>query len=1036
MNDNSRNAAKTGLSAGDEAKSMVIDDLVGRRDWQGSKFGYLTGFSVITDGMSKVKDTFVGLGSGIKRFYRAAVGTEDNSALPGVDDTVTNPAEKFEEAVRLHGKSAEDLSFMMMNSHRGFYFYAFFLLLVMSLGTASLRFGNISGLPMILDVSIRFALVPALFALTIRYGYLNWILRRRELGSFGTYLLSGDIFPSKEFVRVASLLLLAVAGIALIDPGSALAQTAAGSPSSTSPIDLFRTPGIDDVFVHMLGYVVPGVGPVTGTPTNGHVALGTGFMAFSAVLMLFSSMMLSWHVLVGVIASAYSGKVLGERWHQIWAPGRVVLGLGSLAPIANGYGAAQVLVVYLMVWGGNLANTIWVPYLTELGAGINSDKFSPPPPPSNLDPSSTQQDNRANVVARLAGADDIVFQIARREICSATLAKYFEVNGGLVPSQIGSNIADSRRPIFNKLGPSDDMKSVFSLSNLASNIGSYAARGSSSLIGVLTGDKALSINTTDYRYEYGSVCGSVSVSIESQSSGSTTTLQSKQVEAGAKFDTARKEAIEAVAKSIRPWAEKVAATYVTGSGAETSNAFDQSKSENTDLQQEGIQLLATGMKTYREKVMAAAQAEIQALDTTTNGKSLVKTLVDEASKKGWATAGTYYITLGQVQSAVYSRAASRPNFEDMTATASSGTTNDWMGALVGREDQPGALTGFDAFWNDSQRQSFASIDPDSARAGRVSRSAESPLDSWMRYLGTDVLMTSTVNYMANLDPFNPMKSMVDFGHLILNVFYWALAALVGGKLLGWGLSKIPLFAKIGSAVGGATSAIGSSITSSLTSSSSMLSSFIMMLLFAIFAIGIVHAYILPMVPFIQVLFFLIGMLTLLIEALIAAPLWAFFHIRMDGQELVDNIQKPGYMIAFNLLLRPALMILGLIMSTFVFGAVTWFIAKTYAVAAVAAGGEHSIGPIGTIVMLVILTFLHYQTALRSFGLINQVPDRVTRWFGHSSEGLGEHNDNERAVGFAVGQIVNRTEGLSRAAGVGGAAKNKAPPGKLPLPKPK
>src|SRR3546814_4907273 len=86
---------------------------------------------------------------------------------------------------------------------------------------------------------------------------------------------------------------------------------------------------------------------------------------------------------------------------------------------------------------------------------------------------------------------------------------------------------------------------------------------------------------------------------------------------------------------------------------------------------------------------------------------------------------------------------------------------------------------------------------------------------------------------------------------------------------------------------------------------------------------------------------------------------------MDGQEFVDQGQRPGYMIAFNLMLRPVLMVLGLVMSFTVFGAMMWFLAETFHVAADAATSDNATGPIGLIVMMVILTYLHYQIAIRS-----------------------------------------------------------------------
>ena len=72
----------------------------------------------------------------------------------------------------------------------------------------------------------------------------------------------------------------------------------------------------------------------------------------------------------------------------------------------------------------------------------------------------------------------------------------------------------------------------------------------------------------------------------------------------------------------------------------------------------------------------------------------------------------------------------------------------------------------------------------------------------------------------------------------------------------------------------------------------------------------------------------------------------------------------------------------------------------------AAGG---LKLIGLLVMLVLLTYLHYQVAIRSFSLITSLPDRVTRWFGQSSENLGEENDSDRSTNFIVGNVSNRIE---------------------------
>ncbi len=65
-------------------------------------------------------------------------------------------------------------------------------------------------------------------------------------------------------------------------------------------------------------------------------------------------------------------------------------------------------------------------------------------------------------------------------------------------------------------------------------------------------------------------------------------------------------------------------------------------------------------------------------------------------------------------------------------------------------------------------------------------------------------------------------------------------------------------------------------------------------------------------------------------------------------------------------------------------------------------------------MMLIVIFLHYQVALRSFALITQIPDRVTRWFGAQSEGLGEEGDTTNVVGVLNRNAEDRMQQLGGA----------------------
>ena len=108
-------------------------------------------------------------------------------------------------------------------------------------------------------------------------------------------------------------------------------------------------------------------------------------------------------------------------------------------------------------------------------------------------------------------------------------------------------------------------------------------------------------------------------------------------------------------------------------------------------------------------------------------------------------------------------------------------------------------------------------------------------------------------------------------------------------------------AKVGGLLGGG--AVASVLKQSIGGAIAGMASILDMLALALLVVGIFHAYVLPMLPYIQFLFFVMGMLILVCEGMVAAPLWAFMHVSMDGSEFVDGKQEAGYIILFNLFLR-------------------------------------------------------------------------------------------------------------------------------------
>jgi conjugal transfer/type IV secretion protein DotA/TraY len=93
--------------------------------------------------------------------------------------------------------------------------------------------------------------------------------------------------------------------------------------------------------------------------------LSAAFAVFTSTLTFLGSLLMGWHIIIGIVSSAYSGKVLGERWHQIWAPLRVVLGFGMLVPVGGGFSAVHFLLRDVVgVAAVNLGNAPIVAYIS------------------------------------------------------------------------------------------------------------------------------------------------------------------------------------------------------------------------------------------------------------------------------------------------------------------------------------------------------------------------------------------------------------------------------------------------------------------------------------------------------------------------------------------------------------------------------------------------------------------------------------------------------------------------------------------------
>ena len=238
------------------------------------------------------------------------------------------------------------------------------------------------------------------------------------------------------------------------------------------------------------------------------------------------------------------------------------------------------------------------------------------------------------------------------------------------------------------------------------------------------------------------------------------------------------------------------------------------------------------------------------------------------------------------------------------------------------------------------------------------------------------------------DSGNPIADLAALGHGLLNAALASVAALMGAATGSGLLESIPFIGK------------GLDVFESAWQVSDALVS---TLLGILIVAGAVLAYVLPALPFIRFLFGILGWILNVAIAVLAVTVFAAAHVtREDGNRLTVQATRQGWLFLPALVLRPALMLLGLILGYFVFLAAIGLFNQVWLPQMRDAGASGGLGPVGFLAMLALYVIVAYGLMNASFKLIDLLPGAVLDWIGGRA-GAGD-DGGERAGGTAVAGI--------------------------------
>ena len=251
------------------------------------------------------------------------------------------------------------------------------------------------------------------------------------------------------------------------------------------------------------------------------------------------------------------------------------------------------------------------------------------------------------------------------------------------------------------------------------------------------------------------------------------------------------------------------------------------------------------------------------------------------------------------------------------------------------------------------------------------------------------------------DSGNPIADLTGMGHNLLNS---SIAVITGIAAVAAGTSVFDLVPFFGAAV------------DVFEEAWPVVDGIVTLLVSVLLIAGVVLAYFLPAIPFLRFLFSILGWIVAVVEALLAVTIFCAAHItRGDGNTLATQATRQGWHFLAALVLRPPLMLLGLILGYFVFVAIIGLFNEIWLPRMRDANAADGLNVVDAAAMLVLYVMVVYALINSSFKLIDLLPNVAMEWIG----GRGGYTDDgaDRLGGTAAGGAA-RLGGIRLPARVG------------------
>jgi conjugal transfer/type IV secretion protein DotA/TraY len=268
-------------------------------------------------------------------------------------------------------------------------------------------------------------------------------------------------------------------------------------------------------------------------------------------------------------------------------------------------------------------------------------------------------------------------------------------------------------------------------------------------------------------------------------------------------------------------------------------------------------------------------------------------------------------------------------------------------------------------------------------------------------------------FTTHLAQGDPITALASLGNFLIG----AAETVIGLKVLTMALTAASQNSST-SWLGQVVSALSGSVTSFLTGLAGgtvqALGPYLTALSLLLLGYGFFLAYFLPALPLLFWLAGVLGWILMVVESLVAAPLWLAAHALPEGEGLTSQASRRGYLIFLGVLLRPPLMVLGFLLAM----AIINLLGRLTGQAVTLLGEEilksGFLGISGFLALAGLFGAATVTAAYKLFSLTTQLPARVGGWIGQAGADWGETADVRQNQGSFQTQGALGTAALQRA----------------------